>query len=415
MAIAARASSRVCSIPVSLRKDCRGGVAPLVALAIIPLIASVGCAVDFSRAVALRTAMQGALDSTALTLAGQDGKSLDQAQQIFLASFAHPEVQGLSVAGETDDTSGKVTVSVTASGSVKTEFMSLMGFENLPLKVKATASKTRDDSGCVLALDTTASGAISNGGSTTTTLSNCSVYSNSNSAAAVSVGGSATLTARSIGTVGKASLSGNVITTDGIRTGLFPISDPYYDATYPSFSGCTQTHLNVNKSTTIDPGVYCDGLTVNAGATLTLNPGIYYIDRGSFSVNGGATINGQGVTLVFTSSTGANWATATINGNASVNLTAPIGGPTAGIVVFGDRQIPTGTAFKFNGGSNQYLGGAVYVPTGAISYAGGSSSSTSCTKIIGGTVNFTGNSNLAINCTSYPTKSFGETVVRLES
>lgn len=386
-----------------------------MALVIIPVIAAVGCSVDYSRAVALRTAMQGALDSTALALAAHEGRDIDHAQQIFSTSFDHPEVQGVQVAGVADSSPGKISVSLTASGSFKTAFISIIGFNSLSLKVKSKASKLRDDSGCVLALDTTSSGAISNGGSTNTTLSNCSVFSNSDNATALTVGGSATLSARSIGTVGNVSLSGNVTTTDGVRTGLFPISDPYYDTSFPSFSGCTQTHLNINKSTTIDPGVYCNGLTVNAGATLALNPGIYYIDRGSFSVNGGATVTGQGVTLVFTSSTGKNWATATINGNASVNLTPPISGPTAGIVVFGDRRIPTGTAFKFNGGSSQHLGGVIYVPTGAISYAGGSASSTSCTKIIGDTVNFTGNSNLAINCTSYPTKNFGATVVKLDS
>src|SRR4030081_2721756 len=36
--------------------------------------------------------------------------------------------------------------------------------------------------------------------------------------------------------------------------------------------------------------------------------------------------------------------------SATVNLTPPISGSTAGIVVFGDRRIPVGTAFKFNGG-----------------------------------------------------------------
>jgi hypothetical protein len=287
----------------------------------------------------------------------------------------------------------------------------------LTLTVQSSAVKISDTSGCVLALDPTASGAVSIGGSATVSLNNCSVYSDSNDAAAsLSAGGSATLSALSIGAVGGVSVSSaNVTTSDGISTKLAPLADPYSDVAFPSFSGCAATNLNVNKSTTISPGVYCKGLKVNAGATLTLNSGIYYIDQGSFSVDGGATVIGQGVTLVFTSSTGSNWATATINGNAIVNLTAPIGGPTAGIVVFGDRQTPTGTAFKFNGGSSQYFGGAVYVPTGAISYSGGTGTSTSCTQIIGDTVNFTGNSNVAINCSSYQTRPFGPTVARLTS
>jgi Flp pilus assembly protein TadG len=37
---------------------CKGGVAPLLALGAIPLVASVGTAVDYSRAGSVRSAMQ---------------------------------------------------------------------------------------------------------------------------------------------------------------------------------------------------------------------------------------------------------------------------------------------------------------------------------------------------------------------
>ena len=42
----------------------KGGVAPLLALGIVPLIGSVGTAVDYSHAAAARTSMQVALDRT---------------------------------------------------------------------------------------------------------------------------------------------------------------------------------------------------------------------------------------------------------------------------------------------------------------------------------------------------------------
>jgi len=396
-------------------KNRRGSVAPLFAIVAVPLMGAVGAAVDYSRANAARTAMQAALDATALSLA-EGAQSVDQAQPTFNALFTQPEVQNLSVSGGATNDSNATSINLTASGSVATEFMGLMGIPSLTLTARSTAVQTRDSSGCVLALDPTVSAAVSLGGSTNVSLNSCSVYSNSNAAASISAGGSATLSTQSIGTVGKVSLSGaNVTTTDGVRTGLAPLPDPYSDVALPSFTGCAATNLNVNSNTTISPGVYCKGISVNAGATLTLNPGIYYLDQGGLSVNGGGTITGQGVTLVFTSSTGKNWATATVNGDATVNLTAPIGGPTAGIVIFGDRQIPTGTAFKFNGSASQSIGGAIYVPTGAISYSGGTGTSTSCTQIIGDTVNFTGNSNVANNCSSYKTRPFGSIVTRVSS
>jgi Flp pilus assembly protein TadG len=398
------------------RRDTRGSVATLLGICAIPFICFVGASVDYSRALSGKTAMQGAADATALALAKQlqAGTSGLEAQSAFNANFTRGDVRLASVASNVTSSANASTVTVSAAGSIQTAFMRIAGFPSISLQATSTASVQTGITGCVLALDPQADNAVTMGGSTNVNLNNCSVYSNSQSANALSVSGSATLSAESIGAVGGISVSSsNVTTTKGIEPHLQGLSDPYADVQMPSFSGCTQNNLSVKTTATIDPGVYCNGISVNAGATLTLNPGIYFIDRGTFSVNGGGTINGTGVTLVFTSSTGNNWATLTINGNAVVNLTAPIGGTTAGLVVFGDRNIPVGTAFKLNGGSTQIFGGAVYAPTGAISYSGGSGTSTSCTQIIGDTVTFTGNSSVAINCSSYQTKPFGPTSLRL--
>jgi Flp pilus assembly protein TadG len=411
-------SAKVTRLLSAFRRDCRGSIATLLGLCAVPLICFAGASVDYSRALSGKTAMQGAADATALALAKQiqAGTSGLEAQPAFNANFTRGDVQIASVASNVTSSANTNTVTVSATGSIKTAFMQIVGFPSISLQATSTASVQTGMTGCVLALDTQADNAVTMGGSTNVSLSNCSVYSNSQSATALSVSGTATLTAESIGAVGGISVSSsNVTTTDGIQPHLQGLTDPYADVQLPSYTGCTQNNLSVKTTATIDPGVYCNGISVNAGATLTLNPGVYFIDRGTLSVNGGGTINGTGVTLVFTSSTGNNWATLTINGNAVVNLTAPIGGTTAGLVVFGDRNSPVGTAFKLNGGSTQTFGGAIYVPTGAISYSGGSGTSTSCTQIIGDTVTFTGNSSVAINCNSYQTKPFGPTSLRLIS
>jgi hypothetical protein len=119
--------------------------------------------------------------------------------------------------------------------------------------------------------------------------------------------------------------------------------------------------------------------------------------------------------LFFTSSSGRDWAGVTINGTANVNLTPMTYGNTRGMVVFADRNTPQGTSFKFNGGSNQYFAGAIYAPTGAVQFSGGANSSTTCTQVIGDTVTFTGNSNLAIDCSRYNTRPFSSKTMRLSS
>jgi hypothetical protein len=67
------------------------------------------------------------------------------------------------------------------------------------------------------------------------------------------------------------------------------------------------------------------------------------------------------------------------------------------------------------GGASQNIGGAIYLPTATINFSGGNATSTSCTQIIGGIVNFSGNSDLAINCSSYQTKPFGVWIIKLDS
>ncbi len=401
-----------------LVRDRRAGVAPLVALSAIALVGAVGAGVDYGRANAARTAMQSALDSTALMLAKDveqsPGSQVTQsAASYFDANFTRSDISNIQVSASASPGSSGTSLSLSATGTIGTVFMQLLGISSVNLSVTAGAWAATSGLGCVLSLDPTANSAVGAQGSTTVNLNGCNLYDNSSDATALSAGGSASITALSVGVVGGASGASNIITQDGLFTGQQPIGDPYVDASIPSFSGCDQNNFKAKSTVTISPGVYCNGISLNAGANVTLNPGIYYLDGGSLSVNGGATLTGSGVTLVFTKQTAASWATATVNGNATVNLTAPTDGPMSGIVIFGDRRIPVGTTFKFNGGSTQNFGGAIYIPTGAISFSGGNGTNTGCTQIIGDTITFTGNSSVTINCTSFGTRPISPTLIRL--
>src|SRR5438105_2850082 len=81
-------------------KDRKAGVAPLLALGILPLAGSVGAAVDFSRANAARTAMQASLDAAAIMLSKQT-LSTDQlgqtANNYFNANFVQPDVKDVAI------------------------------------------------------------------------------------------------------------------------------------------------------------------------------------------------------------------------------------------------------------------------------------------------------------------------------
>jgi len=408
----------VCAHFARFRRDSQANVAPIFAIAIIPVVGLTGSAVDYSRASNIKAAMQAAADATALNLV-QNALSLPSgdvsstATSVFSASFSRPDATQLQVSAQSTS-SGVVTV--TASAQMATEFMGVVGVPTVTIGSRAVALKTPGDGlGCVLALNRMKSGAVTAQGSTTANMNGCSIYDNSQNSAAMTVGGSAQISALSVSVVGGISGNTAVTTTAGIRTGQAPISDPYAKLQIPSYSGCDQHNFSGKNKITIDPGVYCGGMQFNANADVTFNPGTYYVDRGDFTVNGGAILQGTGVTIIFTSSTGSNWPTATFNGGATIDLRPPSTGPMAGVLMFGDRDIPVGTSFKFNGGATQYLGGAVYFPTGEIDFAGGAGTSTNCTQLIGDTITFTGNSGLAINCAGYGVKPFSNTGVRLVS
>jgi hypothetical protein len=378
----------------------------------------VGASVDYTHGNAVKASMQAAVDAVALNLA-RSASSLNDTQlnqkaaDSFSALFQRSEAQGATVSAQYSADAKSLTVS--ATGSINTDFMAVMGRSTLNIGARAVAVVKGEGTACVLALNKTASGAALAQGSTTVNLTGCSLYDNSGNASALQVGGSAKLTALSVGVVGGISGNAGITTTAGIQTGVSPIDDPYAKLEIPAYSGCLKHNYSEKKQATINPGVYCGGMKLNAGADVTLNPGVYTIDQGDLTVNGGAKMTGTGVTIIFTSSTGNNYPTASINGGATISLTPPTDGPTAGVVMFGDRAMPVGTKFDFNGGASQYIGGAIYFPKGAVTFAGGAGTTASCTKLIADTVQFTGNSNFAIDCKAFGVKAFGPSGVRLAS
>jgi Flp pilus assembly protein TadG len=408
-------------------RDESGSYAILVALLMPVLIGGAALGTEVGLWLYDRDSLQGAADSSAISgaVAYYGGES-DSAIQTETAGIAATygivanASQGITITVNRPPKSGNYT---TTGGAVEviiqrpqSRFFTAYWFSgsfNIAARAVALAN---GGAGCTLSLDKNAAAATKVQGNAKINLIGCDLYDNSSDPTALSVNGSASVSAQAVDVVG-GSLNGTtgITTQQGLYTGAPPATDPYANVTVPKFSGCTQTNYSANSKNpiTLSPGVYCGGINLNASANVTLNPGIYYLDQGSLSVNGNATLTGTGVTLVFTSSTGSNYATATINGGATVNLTPPLSGPTQGIVMYGDPNMPVGTSFKFNGGASQTLTGAIYIPKGAIDFAGGANTATGCTQIIGDTLNFTGNTNLAINCSAFKTKPLGTAAAKL--
>src|SRR3982751_4619656 len=290
-------------------------------------------------------------------------------------------------------------------------FSSLWGSGTHTVAARSVATPTGQP--CILALNPALSGSYSEQGSVTTNLIDCAVIVDSSSSSALNVGGSSRLSTSFAAVVGGISGLSGITATYGAQTHYHYVPDPYADRSYPSFSGCDKHNYQTSKDDTLSPGVYCGGMKLTSSAHVTLRSGIYYLDGGSLDMSGQSGLSGTGVTLVFTSS-GSNYATASITGGASINLVAPSTGPTAGIAIFGDRSMPVGTTFKFAGGDSQAVGGAVYISKGAIQWAGNATANQPCTQIVADTVSMVGTSGLKVNCAGYGTVAITTPAMLLE-
>lgn len=396
----------------------RSGSYPIIAAFIMPvLIGFAGLGAEYGLWVYRHQTLLSAADSAAVSAATAGGNFLAEASGVAASYGFVNGVNGVTVTVNQPPQSGTHksapgAVEVVVQQQQPRLFSALYGSSQVTVAARAVALRN-GGTGCVLALNRTAGGAVSTQGNAQVALQGCSLYGNSSSASALSVTGSSTISASFVGVVGGISGSGGVTATNGISTGVPLAIDPYAGVSPDPPPASCINNFTANSTMTIDPGVYCHGISLTAGANLTLNPGVYYLDRGDLSVVGNSTISGTGVTLVFTSSTGSDWASAKVASNANVNLTAPTSGPTAGIVIFGDRNMAVGTSFKFNGGATQSFGGAIYAPKGEINFIGGSSTGAGCTQLIGDTVSFGGNSNLQVNCSAFGTKAIGSATAAL--
>jgi hypothetical protein len=147
---------------------CHGNVAPLVALAVIPIVGAISAAVDYSHASQTRSAMQAALDSTALMLAREaQTLSSDQieakATNYFNAIFTGNGAKNVTVTSSLQNPiPGSYVLSVNGSGEVPTNFSRILGRSEIGISASAEAVWGIKKLNLALALDNT--GSMANSG-----------------------------------------------------------------------------------------------------------------------------------------------------------------------------------------------------------------------------------------------------------
>jgi hypothetical protein len=381
----------------------------------IIIMGFVSLATEVGYILLVQREMQSAADSAAVSgatalMRGTPSNYQVEAQAVASASGFTNGSSGASVTVSSPPENGSYAgvtgaVEVVISRPQTVSLMSLFGQSSINVGVRGVAV-IGSGSGCALQLLSGASVGVSVSNGAVVNLTSCGLGANSTSSTALSMTGGAVVNAQTVTAVGGASITNgaSINPSSALKTSQPAVTDPYAGVTVPTYSGCSNGN---NKSygysagvQTLNPGVWCNGVSFGSSAQISLNPGVYIVDRGNFNVSGAVVMNGVGVTIVLTSSTGSNYATVTIGNGASVTLSAPTSGATAGLVFFGDRNAPASNSNSLQGGSTLALTGVMYFPSQLVIFSNGTSNPSGCTELIAGTMQFTGGATFSNNCST---------------
>jgi hypothetical protein len=342
----------------------RGQVLPIVALALVVLLAAAAMAVDVGYLRYMQRVQQSAADSAAI--AGANELAYPAANDVTSAAKADAAANGFTDNGSnivvtvnnppgSGPYAGNTSaVEVTVSAQHGMFFERILGVAAKSVTARAVAvfGNANGAGNCIYALNSDI-----DMNSATIHAPSCGIISNG-----IMNLNSDNITAASIGAVGAISVNSSTFPEAAPAHAVAAI-DPcptiagcaYLAANPPATSPCTYSNVNLNSWTgTLNPGVYCQSVNMNS-ATVTFQPGLYVFTNG-VSANS-TTMTGNGVTFYIAASS--------FNANScTFNLTAPSTGNTAGILLFQPASNVSSANLNSSGGTG--VQGAIYLPKGTL-------------------------------------------------
>jgi hypothetical protein len=243
-------------------------------------------------------------------------------------------------------------------------FSGVFGSGNIPVRARAVGRGVwAPFNDGIIVLHPTAADALYANGNGSTVVRNANIIVDSNNSQAAATVGNAFVSdaGKTIYITGaNPGYSGNF--TGNVLTGQPPTPDPLAYLPEPDPSTLTVQTVPSGTNISLQPGRYVGGLSFSGQTTVTMAPGIYYMDGGSgFSFAGQGSLNAAGV-MIF-STTGLS-----ITGLGSVTLSPPTTGIYQGITYFQDRSSTATALVNGNGGYN--VTGTFYLAGGLANLQG---------------------------------------------
>lgn len=364
------------SIIRAFGRDRGGSLAMITAICAPVLLAALGVAADYVMMIRIQGQLQAAVDGAALASVNElsvAGATDDQIEAVAMAFFyknigqnesaAHsPDEKGNDLSVDVNILKVKGTVEVTAERKWTPFLLHFLGTGVTPIRVNARA-QTWHRLACVLGLSKATPPGVQLWMDASLTADGCDVYSNTDLPAGLVVNDAATLKADLICVSGGyVALNPSAVSPDPL-TDCPPFEDPLASREAPEVGPCD--HIGtviINQNRTLDPGVYCGGLTILGSSNVNLNAGIYIIDNGLLKVAGSASMSGENVGFYLSGLATLMY----FDSDSTIDLTAPKDGPLAGILFFEDRNAIPLRVHRIGSNNARNLLGTIYLPLGIL-------------------------------------------------
>jgi hypothetical protein len=261
-------------------RDRGGNIALISAIAACVLVGGGAMSLDFVSGAMVRQNLQNAADGAALAAATElalrstSESTIDAVVEGYARNNVAENTELTVIESAIIDNRSGVSVDLAARAPYM--FAALFGAEGeREVRAHSRARLANAAPLCALALEERRSRAVFLESRARILAPDCAVVSNSRDPRGITALDSSELRATMICSAGGATGRGANYSPDPI-TDCPAIPDPLANRPEPAAGGCTHLlTLTVTGTRTLNPGVYCGGLTILPGATVRLRPGIY--------------------------------------------------------------------------------------------------------------------------------------------
>lgn len=317
-----------------------GATAILLAVAMPAIAGVVGFAVDYSSISGNKSRLQAVVDSTAIAIAREmtispvaTTRAQSLAEQYVAANIPANTPYKITVTASLVE--NNFAVKIDGQQSIATPFGTMERFVGVSTifatalaRVTAASTPTKT---CMISLGQDSNGGIYMHNGAMITAPGCILHSNSTRKNAIILSqGSSIRTQLLCARGGVKNMASSVEAT--IVTDCPAMKDPLANKPEPKPPLlCNTAPKKISQGLlTLKPGLYCGGIDITGTAKVTLTPGVYFFRGGPLRVTQSAEFVGKGVTLMFLD----NKAYFRFLGNSLIQLSAPVSGITAGMLLW---------------------------------------------------------------------------------